>query len=289
MPTVGIRSASLRGGPAASATDIGAGAWLGSAHVLVLALMYHDVVAGDPDASGFPGTGPNHYKLRADRFETHLDAIEALGLRPSLVDEPIAEMTLLLTFDDGGGSASTQIAPMLEGRGWRGHFFVTTDRIGTQGFLTRDQLLALHEAGHVVGSHAHTHRALTKLGDGDARGEWSESKAVLEDVLGATVVVASVPTGRYSERIATLAAHVGYEHLFTSEPWLEPRRADTVLVYGRYAVHAGTSAARITALCSLSRPTLLWMGGGWYARKAAKAVLGPVYDPLRRRLLTRMR
>jgi peptidoglycan/xylan/chitin deacetylase (PgdA/CDA1 family) len=257
--------------------------------VAVLALMYHDVVAGDPDASGFPGTGPNHYKVRADRFETHLDAIERVGPLPSLIDEPTAGMSLLLTFDDGGGSASTQIAPMLERRGWRGHFFVTTERIGTPGFLTRDQLLALHDAGHHVGSHARTHRALTGLSDDEVLREWAESKAVLEDLLGARVTAASVPTGRYSERIATLAAQVGYDHLFTSEPWLEPRRADTVLVYGRYAVHAGTSAARITALCSLSRPTLWWMGGGWYARKTAKTILGPVYDPLRRRLLARMR
>jgi len=183
----------------------------------------------------------------------------------------------------------TETAPMLERRGWRGHFFVTTDRIGGPGFLSREEIRALHEAGHVVGSHGVTHRPLTALGEDEVRREWSESKALLEDLVGASVAVASVPTGRYSERVGLLAAEAGYEHVLTSEPWLEPRTLGSARAYGRFAIHAGTPPARVAALCSLSRPTLLWIGGGWYVRKAAKAVLGPVYDPLRRRVLARKR
>jgi hypothetical protein len=128
---------------------------------------------------------------------------------------------------------------------------------------------------------------LPGLDDAEVRREWTESKTVLEDLLGTAVTVASVPTGRYTKRVGLLAVQAGYEHVFTIEPWLEPRQLGSMLVYGRYAVYATTSEARVAALCSLSRPTLLWMAGGWYARKAAKAVLGPLYDPLRRRVLAR--
>lgn len=249
--------------------------------------MYHDV-AHDPATSGFQGPGPDHYKVPPDRFEKHLDEMEARGLKPSLVGEEGDELRLLLTFDDGGRSAATETAPILERRGWRGHFFVTTGRIGTAGFLTRDEVRTLHEAGHVVGSHACTHRPLTGLADDELLREWSESKAILEDLLASKVIVASVPTGRYSTRVGRLAAQAGYDNVFTCEPWLEPRRLGSALVYGRFSVYAKTSPARIGALCSLSRPTLWWAGGGWYARKAAKSVLGPVYDPLRRRMLARI-
>ena len=254
----------------------------------LLALMYHDVDAGDIAASGFEGAGAGHYKVSATRFERHLDAVASSERAPSLVtdDQP---GDLLLTFDDGGCSAATEIAPRLERRGWRGHFFVTTGRIGTAGFVAPDQIRALHEAGHVVGSHSVTHRPLTALGDDEVRREWLDSKAVLEDLVGAPVVVASVPTGRYTDEVGLLAAEAGYDHLFTSEPWLEPRALGSARAYGRFAIDARTSPERIAALCSLSRPTLLWMGGGWYARKAAKAALGPVYDPLRRRVLARKR
>jgi hypothetical protein len=260
---------------------------VGSARVRVLALMYHDVVAGDPAASGFPGAGPERYTVPKASFEEHLGAIEMCGLAPRLVSEPGEGLNLLLTFDDGGLSGATETAPILERRGWRGHFFVTTDRIGMAGFLGRDELLALYAAGHLVGSHGHTHQALTRLDDAEVLREWSDSKAILEDVLGAEVRVASVPTGRYSARIGRLAAEAGYEHVFTSEPWLEPRPVGSALVYGRFSVYAATSAARIAALCSLSRPTLLWMSGSWYVRRAAKALLGRVYDRLRARVLAR--
>ncbi len=61
----------------------------------------------------------------------------------------------------------------------------------------------------------------------------------------------------------------------------------SVLVYGRYPVYAGTSAQRVQAYCAFSRPTLWWVGGGWYVRKAAKAALGPVYGSLRGLVLRR--
>jgi peptidoglycan/xylan/chitin deacetylase (PgdA/CDA1 family) len=253
--------------------------------VPVLALMYHDVKV--PDPSGIRRAAENRYNVSPDRFERHLDTIQASELRPGLLGEPTAAAQLLLTFDDGGRSAATHTAPILERRGWRGHFFVTTDRIGTDGFLDRGQVSALHEAGHVVGSHGRTHRALTGLDDGEVLREWSESRAVLEDVLAASVTVASVPTGRYSKRVGTLAIEAGYDHVFTSEPWLEPRPLASGLVYGRIAVVSNTSPARIAALCSFSRPTLWWLAGAWYARKAAKLLLGPVYDPARRRILDR--
>jgi peptidoglycan/xylan/chitin deacetylase (PgdA/CDA1 family) len=259
-----------------------------SAPVTLVTFMYHDVVTGDPNGSGFPGPGPNHYKLAADRFEAHLDVMQTSGLELALVGGQRAERALQLTFDDGGSSASIDTAPRLERRGWRGHFFVTTDRIGTAGFLGRDEIRALHEAGHVVGSHGCSHRALTGLSDDEVRREWSVSRAVLEDLLSSETTVASVPTGRYSARVGRHAAEAGYRHVFTCEPWLEPRPLESALLYGRFPVYAGTSAGRISALCSLSRPTVWWVGGTWYVRKAAKAALGPVYDPLRRKLLSRL-
>src|SRR5688500_5861959 len=95
----------------------------------VTALMYHDIVeSGDEDRSGFPGAHAARYKLDATTFARHLDAIArwapaepttiaALDRGPRLIGP-------LLTFDDGGAGASPA-ADALEGRGWRGHFFVT--------------------------------------------------------------------------------------------------------------------------------------------------------------------
>src|SRR2546423_9925897 len=164
-----------------------------------LAIMYHDVVEpGADDASGFPGAWPALYKLERGEFERHLNAIrEAIGDKPvSLADQPSPNCPLLLTFDDGGVSAYDPIAPMLEARGWRGHFFITTDRIGQPGFVTREQIRELRGRGHVVGSHSCSHPTrMSALTRADLLREWRESIAALSDILGEAPLVASVPGG----------------------------------------------------------------------------------------------
>ena len=99
------------------------------------AIMYHDVVEnGDFASSGFPGEGAHVYKLRREDFERHLDAIGA--------------REVALTFDDGGVSFLHPIADLLEARGRRGCFFITTGRIGTPGFLSEEEVRELHRRGH---------------------------------------------------------------------------------------------------------------------------------------------
>ena len=126
----------------------------------VASLLYHDVVeSGRLDESGFPGPGPGRYKLDLDEFERHLDTLSRrVGSAPAAVDDLAGSTGIpwLLTFDDGGSSASL-IGKLLADRGWRAHFFVTVDYIGTRGFVDEDAILALRDLGHIVGSHSCSH------------------------------------------------------------------------------------------------------------------------------------
>jgi peptidoglycan/xylan/chitin deacetylase (PgdA/CDA1 family) len=257
--------------------------------VRVLSLTLHDVVAAhDPDSSGFPGPSAAHYKLTPAAFAAHLEAIAGEGLEPSLVTEPTRGLLRLhLTFDDGGSSALDQIAPELGRRSWRAHFFVTTGELDAPAFLRRSDLAQLAGAGHLVGSHAHTHRPLTRLAPDDLREELRSSKAILEDVLGEPVSTLAAPGGFSSARVAAAAAEEGYAHLFTSEPWLQPRTLDALTLYGRFALVAGSPAAETAALCRLSAPLIWRKRAGWTARKSARRALGPVYAHAREAVFAR--
>jgi peptidoglycan/xylan/chitin deacetylase (PgdA/CDA1 family) len=247
--------------------------------VRALSLTLHDVVAADnPDSSGFPGPAAAHYKLTPGAFAAHLDAIEAQGLKPSLVTKPpTGELCLHLTFDDGGSSALDQVVPELGRRGWPAHFFVTTGELDKQAFLRRSDLAQLAGAGHLVGSHAHTHRPLTRLAPDDLREELRRSKAILEEALGEPVSTLAAPGGFSSARVAAAAAEEGYSHLFTSEPWLQPRRLEELTLYGRFALVASSPVTETAALCRLSAPLIWRKRAGWTARKSARRALGPVY------------
>src|SRR2546423_11100947 len=121
-------------------------------------IMYHDVVEnGDFASSGFPGEGANVYKLRREDFVRHLDAIGDVSCAVTTIRNLSLPTPVLLTFDDGGASFHHPIADLLEAHGWRGHFFITTERIGTPGFLGDAEVRDLHRRGHIIGSHSATH------------------------------------------------------------------------------------------------------------------------------------
>jgi peptidoglycan/xylan/chitin deacetylase (PgdA/CDA1 family) len=255
--------------------------------------MYHDVVvAGDLASSGFSGAGADIYKLDRDEFIGHL---AGMPFPPSTVNNfgTVSEPTgprgpVFLTFDDGGVSAYTDVAPILEDRGWRGLFFVTTDRIGTPGFLNARQICQLASRGHVIGSHSRSHpRRISACTPDELRHEWKDSVDALQQILGAKITTASVPGGFYSGAVGTSAAEAGIKTLFTSEPTTRIGEIDGCLLIGRYGVWRGMPAAttgRIAAGSVLPR----WRQSAWWSvKKAAKSLPGDPYAKLRRVLLTR--
>lgn len=238
-----------------------------------LSIMYHDVVEnGDFSSSGFPGEGAHVYKLRREDFELHLQAI--------------GEREVMLTFDDGGASSLHPIADLLEARGRRGYFFITTNRIGTPGFLSAEQVRELHRRGHYIGSHSASHPTrMAALSRAELDREWRTSLQQLSELLGEPVTLASVPGGYYSREVARSAAAAGIAKLFTSEPTAQVTRVDDCLIFGRYAVQRGMSpecsrgfAAGSPSYCW--RQTLLWK-----AKRIAKSLGGSAYLRAREAIL----
>jgi peptidoglycan/xylan/chitin deacetylase (PgdA/CDA1 family) len=246
-------------------------------------LIYHDVVpAAAREQAGFAGPLAAPYKHTPEQFEAHLDAIAASGVRVGLVAPGAPPPGLALTFDDGGASA-LEIASRLEARGWRGHFFVVSDRVGTAGFLDADGVRELAARGHVVGSHTRTHpMAMRLLSAGELAREWGESRTALGELLGAPPALAAVPGGSLSRAVIATAEQAGYGVLMTSQPSRKVRRHGAMELYGRYAIWAATPAATAAdyargALVARSR---LWLA--WNAKVLAKRVSPSGYESLRR-------
>src|ERR1700689_3145771 len=132
----------------------------------MISLLYHDMVAdSDFSASGFGGNGASRYKLTVEEFESHLAAIAEIHPERALtaIDPralPGPDGTIYLTFDDGGVSAHQLTAEILERRGWRGTFFITTDYIGKSAFLSAGQIRDLRKRGHAIGTHSCSHPPL---------------------------------------------------------------------------------------------------------------------------------
>jgi peptidoglycan/xylan/chitin deacetylase (PgdA/CDA1 family) len=263
--------------------------------VRALSLEYHDVVhPGQPDESGFPGPAPASYKLEDGEFVAHVDAISASVPRHSATAVELLQRAdavpsgLYFTFDDGGVSAITVIAGVLERAGYRGHFFVTTDRIGTPGFLSADQIRELVARGHNIGSHSCTHPPLmAQCSDEQLLREWRDSAAALSEILGAPVLTASVPGGLYHRRVGEAASAAGIRVLFNSKPVTAVTRVRETLVLGRYTVRPGMPA-REAADIAMGRVTP--RARQWVQRAVlttARTIGGPLYLRLRAAIFAR--
>ena len=248
---------------------------------MTFALIYHDVApAAAREQTGFPGPASARYKLDVEAFEAHLDAIARTGVSVGSVRNGARAA---LTFDDGGASALVA-AEMLERRGWRGQFFVTTARIGTPGFLTADGVRELAARGHEVGSHSHTHPTyMGTLTREELAGEWIGSREILAEVLGQPPNSAAVPGGFLSAAVIEEAARAGYRLLMTSQPSARPDRREGMLVHGRFTIWAATPPARAAAYASGSMAARIGLWLAWQAKTGPKRISPRSYEAARQR------
>lgn len=260
--------------------------------VRIATFLFHDVV-DRPEDSGFQRAGALPYKHRPDVFLHCMDAIAAGPVMPTTVntiDASVRGDRLLLTFDDGGISAM-RIAAILDERGWKGHFLVTTSLIGTKHFLGRAEIVELHRRGHIIGSHSHTHPDIFyDLSDEQMVAEWMTSVNILSDVIGEPVVSASVPGGDMDKRVPVAAGKAGIRYLFTSEPTTAPWLQGDVMCFGRACPRANTPVATIAAMARFRgfkkamairriKQAAKRMLGSFYRRRVASAVRQATSQP----------
>lgn len=217
---------------------------------LIAGFCYHDVT-DDPRESGFQRNGAVPFKLSPQLFKEHLDQIPTMPRAPGLVTEIDLGQSarhLVLTFDDGGKSA-LGIGDELCRRGWRGHFFITTSLIGRRTFLDRGEIRQLRAAGHLIGSHSHTHPDIYRELETDRMVmEWRQSSDILAQIIGEPCVAGAVPGGEISSAVLRSAGASGLRFLFTSDPWLAPRLVGGCWVLGRYCVKAYTTPGEVAEL-----------------------------------------
>lgn len=221
-----------------------------------LALMYHGISSAQHPLSAMPAEDLP-YALDEAAFARHLQCI---GSTP-----------VLLTFDDGDAGWYYSALPLLEKAGLRALFFVTPGLIGTPGYCSWEQLRALVEAGHQVGTHGLTHRFLPDLDEVECLQELSASKQEIETQLGISVDSLSFPGGRYGARELMLARRAGYRQCYSSVPGRLDAHA---FCQPRIAIRAQTGEQWLVQLLQGQWRVWLSLRGGYLFKAALKKLLG---------------
>ena len=256
-----------------------------------VSLLFHDIYESDPAESGFVSPVADRYKLSVHELDAQLTGVAAVRRdAPLLATDPVGDgvphaMPFLITSDDGGVSYYTHLADRLEVRGWRGHCFVATDFIGRPGFLDAAQIRELDERGHVIGTHSASHpRRFSALSFEQMLQEWSNSRKLLEDIVGHEISVASVPGGYYSGQVAVAARDAGLRTLFNSEPVTSLYDESGCAVMGRFNIWPADGPDAAGNLVSPSPWARYAAWTSWNAKGLVKPLLGPLYLHLSDRL-----
>lgn len=194
-----------------------------------------------------------------------------LGTFSGLV-EMTRDANARLTFDDGNDTDATIAAPALQSAGMTASFFIPSDRIGTPGYLTEDQIRAMYDAGMEIGSHGCAHIKWTEIGDGEIALDVARSVERLSAIINAPVRALAIPFGDCDRRVLAVLRKLGIGRVYTSfrgpeteNAWLVRRDcitadmtradisavlwrkrdiADTALDFLRMWKHTGSAALR---------------------------------------------
>ena len=139
---------------------------------------------------------------------------------------------VILTFDDGFENLIENAVPILTEKNLPFTIFFITNYFGKkpgwqipeyhsdkhQKIMTIDQMSSIPKDLLTVGSHTVNHNKLTDLNDEEINFELSESKIILEKLIGENVKTISFPNGEYNNSIVKKCFEIGYKRVFTIEP-----------------------------------------------------------------------
>ena len=181
-----------------------------------VALMYHHVTDEDIDTI-------EACKCKIALFERTLNTAKAEGYRFVQIDEALQYIRdrmkikfAIVTFDDVPDDVYQNAYPILKKLRIPFTLFMTTDYIDKPGYLTKEQLKEMDsDPLCTIGAHTKSHPMLRKISN--SWEEMSESKKILEKILGHPIEYMAYPYGLQSSvslKVMRQAKEIGYKCAF---------------------------------------------------------------------------
>lgn len=258
MPVPGWRRKLLAASPVARAVLAGR---IGTRGAVVLG--YHDVT---PDAED-----PDVYRLAPEQFARQLDLVRAWGLEVVPLGTVVERLEAgrpvdglaAVTFDDALAGVYELAAGILAERGLAATVFASPGALGGEhpGWpgavraMSEGQLAELAASGFTVGSHGVTHRPLPGLDRAEQSAELTDSRARLEDLVGAPVDLFAYPEGRHDPASRALVVDAGYRAAFGFAGG-RVLPGDDMRALSRVCMYRGQGRLRLAH--DLARPAAAW-------------------------------
>jgi peptidoglycan/xylan/chitin deacetylase (PgdA/CDA1 family) len=191
--------------------------WLRDRYVVPI-LTYHHI--GVPS-----GTKWRLLSVSQRSFEYQMSFLKRHGFQVISFDDLVegikkgqefSRNTVVIQFDDGYEDNYTYAYPILKKYGFPAIIFLVSDKVGTPGFLTWDEIKEMERYNIAAGSHTRHHAYLPRMGLAQAGEEITGSKKIIEDHLGHAINYFCYPSGGFTEDIKGLVKLAGYKAAATT-------------------------------------------------------------------------
>ena len=164
--------------------------------VNISVLMYHAVLDD-------PWSSITELFVKPAEFEKQLAYLNEQGYTTITFEDfdrlDEIQKPVMLTFDDGYDDNYTEVFPLLKKYNAKATIFVITSLIGTEHYLTEQQIKEMDASGLVsIQSHTVTHPYLSDLNEEQLQEEMTLSKLAIARITGKEPFVLCYPTGKYS-------------------------------------------------------------------------------------------
>jgi len=184
--------------------------------VQVPILVYHSMWPHTPNQSPMQ----KYYDVAPDAFVRQMQYLQdkgyvviSLDFLASALDQNITlpPKSVVLTFDDGWRSQYTYAFPVLKKYGFTATFFIYTNAIDHEYFLSWDQVRLINNGGMTIGGHTKSHPYLPEIKDPAVlREEIIGGKRIIEDQIGQKINLFAYPFGHYRDEVIAIVKQAGY-------------------------------------------------------------------------------
>ncbi len=113
--------------------------------------------------------------------------------------EELPEKPVMLTYDDTDLEQYTVALPEMDKYGFKGVYFIMTVSLGRPNYMSREQVKALSDQGHTIGSHTWDHQNVKKYEQKDWVTQIEKPSKQLESITGKPVHYFAYPFGLWNE------------------------------------------------------------------------------------------
>lgn len=134
-----------------------------------------------------------------------------------------------INFDDGYESAYEIGLPIVEHAGFKTTQFIITKLVGTPGYVTTGQILAMQNSGHEIGDHTRTHPNLTALTPARQKDEIVGAQKDLISI-GVAPTSFAFPFGAHNDSTQSILADAGFSAARTTNKGVNDENSDPLLL-----------------------------------------------------------